>query len=639
MKDHRFGSNLEMYSSNRLAARGKGRVGAKNGDCHQFALHPGPRNEAPSLKRIGWLYPIFRDVYFHHGLLGEIETARAVTAVRPPKRPLAGASRFGLVAALAILLPSLAVAGKFYPDDPLLKEPPPLPVEDASFRKLNDYVDLFQNMFAKPGGRQPTEKEIRKAQQAGQQIKLIPAQSANTLGEVPDSAWFTNRIGSHPVSVEDVMRGPGNENAPALDGPWEIVAAKTEGVTPGFRIRDSKGRQYFLKFDPAAHPEMATSVDVVGSRLFYALGYNVPENYLVTFARDRLVIAKGTTFKDITGQKRPMTLRDVTISLLNVPRDNQGRLRGVASLLLPGKILGEFRYYGTRKDDPNNIIDHEHRRELRGLFVFCGWLNHSDSRAINTLDSLVEVGGVKFVRHYLIDFGSILGSASVVSNSARDGNAYLWDFKPAVAQMLTLGIYTPRWMRARYKRSRALGMLEYPSFDPERFKPNYPSPAFENRLPDDEFWAAKKVMAFTDEQIRAVVKAAQYSNPADEELLGNYLIGRRDKIGRTYFAKVLPLDRFRVTENELKFDDLEVTHGFRDSRNYSVEWSRFDHETEEHTPIPDASGFQLPKQIGDGREGSYFAALITGEEAAKTATVYLRKEASGLKVVGIECSW
>ena len=31
--------------------------------CH------GPRNKVLSLKRIGWLYPIFRDKYFHQGLL------------------------------------------------------------------------------------------------------------------------------------------------------------------------------------------------------------------------------------------------------------------------------------------------------------------------------------------------------------------------------------------------------------------------------------------------------------------------------------------------------------------------------------------------------------------------------------------
>ena len=29
-----------------------------------------PRNNVLSLKRIGWLYPIFRDLHFYHGLLG-----------------------------------------------------------------------------------------------------------------------------------------------------------------------------------------------------------------------------------------------------------------------------------------------------------------------------------------------------------------------------------------------------------------------------------------------------------------------------------------------------------------------------------------------------------------------------------------
>ena len=35
---------------------------------------------------------------------------------------------------------------------------------------------------------------------------------------------------------------------------------------------------------------------------------------------------------------------------------------------------------------------------------------------------------------------------------------------------------------------------------------NDPITAFENRLPDDTFWAAKQVMAFTDEEIRAIVQ-------------------------------------------------------------------------------------------------------------------------------------
>ena len=42
----------------------------KNGDCHQFAPHHSPRSKTLSLKRIGWLYSIFRDVCFYHGLRG-----------------------------------------------------------------------------------------------------------------------------------------------------------------------------------------------------------------------------------------------------------------------------------------------------------------------------------------------------------------------------------------------------------------------------------------------------------------------------------------------------------------------------------------------------------------------------------------
>ena len=59
---------------------------------------------------------------------------------------------------------------------------------------------------------------------------------------------------------------------------------------------------------------------------------------------------------------------------------------------LPGKPLGGFRYYGTRPDDPNDIIDHEHRRELRALQVFGAWTNLVDMKAGNTLDMLDHRG-------------------------------------------------------------------------------------------------------------------------------------------------------------------------------------------------------------------------------------------------------
>ena len=284
--------------------------------------------------------------------------------------------------ALALVIPLLLVASplgakKFYDDDPLEKEPTPLHVENAKSRKLNDYYDFFLNTFAKPGERHAKEDRDGKA-------GLIPAQAVNTLGEVPDSAWFTNRIGSRPMSIEELLKGPGNESAPSRKAKWKIIGAKSEGVAPGFVIRDTlTGKGYILKFNSLAYPEMATGSDVIGSAFFHALGYHVPENYLVTFDKSQLVIGEDTTIADAGGRRRPLSRRDVTEILLKVSRDAQGQIRGVASYLLKGKLLREFRYHGTRSDDPNDVVPHEHRRDLRGLFVFCAWLGHHDSRAIN----------------------------------------------------------------------------------------------------------------------------------------------------------------------------------------------------------------------------------------------------------------
>ena len=72
----RASSNSNSRRDGRLAARGKSRVGVRNGDCHQFASGHN-RNKALGLKRIGWLYPIFRDPYFHHWLLSTRSQAAA----------------------------------------------------------------------------------------------------------------------------------------------------------------------------------------------------------------------------------------------------------------------------------------------------------------------------------------------------------------------------------------------------------------------------------------------------------------------------------------------------------------------------------------------------------------------------------
>ncbi|MGH9657434.1 MAG: hypothetical protein ACRD96_02760, partial [Bryobacteraceae bacterium] len=301
---------------------------------------------------------------------------------------------------------------------------------------------------------------------------------------------------------------------------------------------------------------------------------------------------------------------------------------------LSGAPLREFRYYGSRRDDPNDVVPHEHRRDLRGLFVFCAWLGHDDSRSINTLDMLVEEGGVKFIRHYLVDFGSVFGSASEKANSARSGNERLFAWKPAAAEVFTLGLYVPRWAAARFPQLPSIGRFESDIFTPEKYKTEYRNPAFENRLPDDTFWAAKQVMEFTAEEIRALVKTGQYSDPRAEEWLVKSLVARRDKIGRTYFARVLPLDRFRVEGGRLVFEDLAARHGLARAREYTVAWSRFDNNTGTRTPIPGASGLATPAV-----DAEYVAASIRDEDPKKSVTVYLRKKGATWDVAGIDRTW
>ncbi len=72
----------------------KGLCLAKNGDCHLFAPHQAPRSKPLSLKRIGWLYPIFRDACSYRRLLRHLLLVPAVAVLTlagcsqvPPEPP------------------------------------------------------------------------------------------------------------------------------------------------------------------------------------------------------------------------------------------------------------------------------------------------------------------------------------------------------------------------------------------------------------------------------------------------------------------------------------------------------------------------------------------------------------------------
>ncbi len=510
------------------------------------------------------------------------------------------------------LLLCLAAGRMFYPDDPLMKEPRPIHVKDAQKRKVEDYFDFLHNTLVRPG--------IKRG---------VPAMAVNTLGEPMDGAWYTHRHYFHRMSAEELARGPGGRTPPA-DGPWTVVRAKSEGITPGFTIVDRNNNRYFLKFDPVTNLEMATAADMISGRFFHALGYHVADQYLVYFDEQRLVLGKGIQIADEIGRKRPMTRRDLLEVLLKTRKNNRGLYRAVASRAIDGKDLGPFRYFGLRKDDPNDTVPHEHRRDLRGLMVPCAWLNHDDSRAINTFDALVTEDGVQYIRHYLLDFGSTLGSASTGPNKPRGGGEYLFDWGLAAKNILTLGLIIPRWARAKYPQDPSIGHFESATFDPARWVPEYPNAAFENRLPDDEFWGAKQVMAFSDDHIRAIVRTGELSDPRSEEYLVRTLIERRDKIGRAFVERVLPLDGFEVRDGRLVFRDVGSKR-----RELSIAWRTFDNATGQRGDTIEGRTFEVPRAAGD----YWVAEIAQAGDNRRTIAVYVRKKGGGYEVAGVERRW
>jgi hypothetical protein len=251
---------------------------------------------------------------------------------------------------------------------------------------------------------------------------------------------------------------------------------------------------------------------------------------------------------------------------------------------------------------------------------------------------LVEEDDKKFVKHHLFNFGSILGSASNMANSPRSGNQYLFTWRHTWRQIFSLVAFVPQWYRGNYKKGPAIGMFEWEIYRPDAWTPEYRNPTFKNRLPDDTYWAAKKVMAFSDDDLRAILGLAQYSDPEASDWLVTCLIKRCDKVDDFYLRRVLPLDHFGVDGDALTFEHLGAKYDLFEAPGLTFEWSRFDNSNEQHTPIDGAANAQLPTAVRDGTDGLY-SAKLPGDDRQKTVTVFLRKNSGDYRAVGIDRTW
>jgi hypothetical protein len=386
---------------------------------------------------------------------------------------------------------------------------------------------------------------------------------------------------------------------------------------------------------------------VIGAALYHALGYNVVQGYIAEIDPARIVISPKATTVDMTGRRRELRREDVDRILARAARLPNGKYRATLSRFADGRPVGYFKYYGTRPDDPNDIHPHEHRRELRANRVFSAWLNHDDSRGLNSLDMLEEAAGRKYIRHYMFDFGSIMGSGSTTAQVPRAGNEYIFEWQPALKTLFTLGLYVRPWITVDYwMEAKSVGRFEADFFDPAAWRPEYPNPAFDNMRADDAFWAARLVAKFSDEAIRAIVAKARYSETGAADYISSTLIRRRDKVLRAWLTGVNPIvDAALAADGTLTFANAAVAADVATAPSeYALTWSRFDNTTGSAVGGREAMRATEPRAVAPRGmlDGSQFVTVTVETHNSDypqwrlPVTLTFRRTAQGWQTVGVD---
>ena len=322
---------------------------------------------------------------------------------------------------------------------------------------------------------------------------------------------------------------------------------------------------------------------VVASKFFWALGYNQVETFITSVDPARLTFDPKATIERPNGKRTPWTRDDLAAIFQRAARNPDGTYRAAAGRLLPGKVLGPFRYAGTRPDDPNDTVPHQHRRELRALRVFGAWTNLTDLKAGNTLDTLVDAGGRSIVKHYLQDVGSTFGIGANGPHDWDEGFEYFYEGDATLRRLGSLG-FRPEPVADDALHHVSIGRpLRGGRVRPADVETSHGTTAYIEMLPDDAFWAARRVAAFDDELIRAIVHTGQFSNAAAEQHLADSLIKRRDKIAAAYLAAVNPIVNARLSDSgDLTFDNAAVdAHAAAAPAEYRSEWFQFNNTTGE----------------------------------------------------------
>jgi hypothetical protein len=206
--------------------------------------------------------------------------------------------------------------------------------------------------------------------------------------------------------------------------------------------------------------------------------------------------------------------------------------------------------------------------------------------------------------------------------------------------------------------------MQVETFDPARWKPNWPNQAFVNMTVRDGYWGARLVGSFTDEQIRAAVDAGELPNEFAADTLAAILSYRRDRIVEHWYAQVTPVENPEVVDAgkvtagfNLAFEDYGIRDGAWTPGGIIFEWelrhdalgrrwegsSAAEHDFRQHleiAPPTGESGAVPDRQLSEEEALATLEITVGGRDdmAGRPATVFLRwdPDHGRYRVVGLE---
>lgn len=402
--------------------------------------------------------------------------------------------------------------------------------------------------------------------------------NANDFDEVPNSAWFTNRIGEKKMSLEDLAQGACPES-PDLDtdvpdGSWVIDQGKSNGSTPGFRVRID-GKKYLLKTDAPEQPDRATAASAIGAAMYHAVGFYTSCERVTYIKPSLLKLAEGLMQTDNTGATTAFDQAALE-KVLAFATKKDGMVRLQVSHWLPGRLIGPFRYESTRDDDPNDVIDHEDRRELRGARLLAAWINHFDAREQNSIDSWIAIDSKNadsspgIVRHYYLDMSDSFGAEWAWDKiSKRIGHSYYFDMAHVAEDYITFGAIERPWDRAaRLPGLELFGYFHWHDFDPETWHVGYSNYAFSKMTERDGAWMARILARFGPDELRALISAGKFSDPKAADWLWGTLHERLRLILDRYLTRLSPVTDVTVEGTNLCGLDLGHLRGVRPAAEF-----------------------------------------------------------------------